>query len=223
GFEGLAMQDADGHPPLVTAGSLGTREEAFFRQSCAIYVNPLPGSGRSVPHVHINVVSALSVTLPTAEPAPWMVGRDVNDGTSICRLIGLKYYALVVQGKPNDVAETAALLHVAFNRWGLPYNLLAYPLFTGGQVQEVRLVVVPRDCEYCPAADQRIAGLELLTGVVVPGPRVQLPMSVHQRDLAFWQASLKGERWLDLERRLRGLFGLPPAGLAVYAAYAAPA
>ncbi|MBV7327394.1 alcohol dehydrogenase catalytic domain-containing protein [Chloroflexi bacterium TSY] len=78
-------------------------------------------------------------------------------------------------------------------------------------------MVIPRDHEHCDAADQKLAGLEFLTGILIPGEKRLGSMDTIQRDMAFWQATLKKEQLLMLERRLRNAFGMPPAGMTVYA------
>ncbi|MBI3357198.1 MAG: alcohol dehydrogenase catalytic domain-containing protein [Nitrospirae bacterium] len=83
---------------------------------------------------------------------------------------------------------------------------------------------MPRDQEYCEAVDQRVAGLEFLTGVLIPGVNRVGLMDTVRRDKALEQATLSSsERQLALERLLRGEFGMPPAGSAVLAAVGAKA
>ena len=101
------------------------------------------------------------------------------------------------------------------NRWEVPYNLIAYPVGAPGR-EGVRVVVVPRGEEYCESADQKLAGLEFLTGVLIPGPLRRDGMHAVLRGQAFEEASLGEGARLVFERRLRSVFGMPEAGAAVW-------
>ena len=220
GFSNLNCTDIARHRPVVKLIEQGNLEETYT-QPYAVYISPLPGSGRSVEHLHINGVPARFVPLPNAEPASWQVCQDRDNGTIFSRLDGTNFYALVVEGKnPQEIGQTLARYHEAMNRWQLPYNFMVYPLNSKskkGELHGVRIIVVPRDQEYCEAVDQKLAGLEFLTGILIPGPKRLKSMDATLRDSAFWEATLKSDHSLFLERRLRSLFGMPPVGVAVYA------
>jgi hypothetical protein len=205
GFDGLARQ-----PPheALTPALAGVRYAA--------YVNVTAGSGRSIPHLHMNLIPAGAFAPPPVTPAAWAVCGGVG-GATISRLLGLPFYLLGVSAPEQaDVALTAAALHRHLRAWGVAYNLLAF-VMPDTCAEDVCLAVVPRAGECSPAADQRVAGLEFLTGVLIPGPRRAVAMSLRARDQAFRETTLQGNEPLGLERRLRAAFGLPPAGAAVFA------
>jgi hypothetical protein len=163
----------------------------------------------------LNLVPADAVPLPDVTPAAWAVCGG-EGGATICRLVGLPFYALTVQGpERKGLALTLATLHRRFREWGTAYNLLGFG--TSGGHEGVRLAVVPRAVGDSAAVDQRLAGLEFLTGVLIPGPKRTGLMSLALRDQAFQETTLHGDQRLDLERRLRAAFGPPPAGVAVVA------
>ncbi|HYI11290.1 MAG TPA: alcohol dehydrogenase catalytic domain-containing protein [Thermoanaerobaculia bacterium] len=201
GFSKLRMRRAEDVVPA------GTAETPW-----ACYVNAFPGTGRSVAHLHINCVPAHHVPLPPDAVAPWQIGTAKN-GTAISRHAGVGFYALVVENdNEKALATTIADLHRRMNEWQQPYNLLVYPAACGP-----RVVMVPRDSEYCEAADQRVAGLEFLTGILIPGTARLAVMDTTLRDRALAQATLGPGRQLTLERMLRGVYGLPEAGQVVQA------
>ena len=132
------------------------------------------------------------------------------------RLAGAPFYGVVVEGSSVEgVARTLTRLHGEMNRWEVPYNLIAYPVGAPGR-EGVRVVVVPRGEEYCESADQKLAGLEFLTGVLIPGPLRRDGMHAVLRGQAFEEASLGEGARLVFERRLRSVFGMPEAGAAVW-------
>ncbi|WP_300450033.1 alcohol dehydrogenase catalytic domain-containing protein [Accumulibacter sp.] len=178
------------------------------------YVNTLPGSGRSVAHLHINCVPACNVPRLPPVVVPWQI--CTAGACTISRLAGAPFYAIVVQGNDDEaLAELVADLHQRMNEWQQPYNLLVYS--DDLTSASVRVALVPRDAEYCEAADQRIGGLEFLTGVLIPGSARIGMMDTILRDRALSQATLKADAQLHLERRLRGAYDLPPAGSVVRA------
>ena len=194
----------------------------IFGQPWACYVNTLPGTGRSVAHLHINCVPAHYIPLLPDEVAAWQVCRSEN-GSALSQLAGVSFYALAVENSDDERAgQTVAEIHRYMNEWQQPYNFLAYPASNQNEPNKVRLVIVPRDNEYCEAADQRVAGLEFLTGVLVPGSARLKVMDTILRDRALLQATLKRTRQLALERLLRGLYGLPASGYLVRAVRALP-
>jgi threonine dehydrogenase-like Zn-dependent dehydrogenase len=217
GFSGLPCRHNDGSSPAVRLESSG-ESAAIYSRPWAAYINAFPGSGRSVQHLHINCLPAHHVPILDAEPAPWQVSRDPETGAGISRFSGTSFYGLVIEGDGAAVAQTVARLHVEMNTWEHPYNLLVYPNPAKGAGQpETRVAVLPRDQEYCEAADQRVGGLEFLTGVLIPSANRLPAMDTIQRDLTFWQSTLKTDGRLKLERRLRGTLGMPVIGNAVYA------
>jgi threonine dehydrogenase-like Zn-dependent dehydrogenase len=213
GFDGLSIRPdprTSGIPVLDEASAVRTRP-------WAVYVNAFPGTGRSVEHLHLNGVPAHHVPLPPWPVAPWSICADRSQGTTMSRLAGAPFYAIAVEGATApDVAATLARLHAEMNRWQVPYNLIAWPRGgTGGDADAFRVAVVPRGAEHCEAADQKVAGLEFLTGVLIPGRDRLGAMSAIHRAAAFRQASLADAEQLALERRLRGAFDTPASGCAV--------
>jgi threonine dehydrogenase-like Zn-dependent dehydrogenase len=188
-----------------------------FEQPWACYVNAFPGTGRSVAHLHINCVPAHYVPLLSNNVAPWQICSSSN-GSTLSRLADVCFYAIAIENADDhELGATVAELHKQMNDWELPYNFAAYPFRSQEGSSDVKIAIVPRDQEYCEAADQRIAGLEFLTGVLIPGTARRNSMDTIQRDRAFLQATLKSERQLQLERLLRGLHELPPPGRVVRA------
>lgn len=217
GFSNLRCDRVADDEPVVRTMSNGSLEDVYS-QPWVAYVNAFPGTGRSVTHLHINCVPAHHIPLLKAETAPWLVSQGASKQTVISRFKDTSFYGLVVEGDDcTAVADTLARLHREMNNWEIPYNLIAYPsnLDDLGP-RRMRIAVIPRDQEYCEAADQRIAGLEFVTGVLIPGINRIHSMDTIQRDQAFSQATLKDPERLSLERRLRSIFGMPPIGKAVY-------
>jgi hypothetical protein len=191
--------------------------EAMMR-SWAAYVNPTPGSGRSQRHFHAGLVPADGVPLPVTRPSDWPVCRGVG-AAQVLRAEGLGCHALLVRGPSRaDAAATVEALDRHFRAIRLSYNLLVFrsPV-PGRKPQDVDLVVIPRGAERCTAVDQKVAGLELLTGVLIPGPECPGPMCTARRDEAFRQATLDECGWDRLVRGLRSVFGLSTSGPAVFA------
>lgn len=218
GFSNLHCTSFRKHLPLVNANYINELEIPFSK-AWAVYVNSFPGTGRSVPHLHINCVPADYVPLPRAAPVAWQISQDAKNRTTISRITGLNIYGLTFEEvRAMAVANTLVRFHNEMNKWEIPYNIISYTLESPNSDSKHRwsMIVVPRDQEYCEAADQRVAGLEFLTGILMPGRNRLGFMDTIQRDLAFSQASLKYERRLKFERLLRGTFGMPPVGDAVY-------
>jgi threonine dehydrogenase-like Zn-dependent dehydrogenase len=188
-----------------------------FQESWACYLNPFPGTGRSVPHLHINCVPAHYIPLLSGDVVPWQICSAKN-GSTFSRLSDIGFYAIAIENSDDvELTKTVAEFHQHMNQRHQPYNFLVYPFRRQDGSTRVRVVIVPREQEYCEAADQRIAGLEFLTGALIPGPARLNSMDTIQRDLVFLQATLDSERQLDLERFLRGLYSLPPPGNVVRA------
>jgi hypothetical protein len=186
--------------------------------SWAAYVNPMPRSGRSQRHFHAGLVPADRVPLPVIRPSGWPVCRGVG-AAQVLRADGLGCHALLVRSPARpDAAATVEALDRHFRAVHLAYNLLVFrsPV-PGRKPQDVDLVVIPRGAEHCTAVDQKVAGLELLTGVLIPGPGCPEPMCAARRDEAFRQATLDEAGWDRLVRGLRGVFGLSVSGPAVFA------
>jgi hypothetical protein len=206
GFANLICEHIAGREPLL---------DRFVPDTWTAYCNPMPGSGRSLLRLHIGLVPARGLTLPVITPALWPVCRGAGDAL-ILAAGGFTFPALTVQGPTiEEIAETVERLDIHFRDAGLAYNLLAFPEGIHGSLGSV-FVLVPRAEEYCDAADQKVAGLELLTGVLIPGPARREGMSSGRRDEAFRQATLDSERWHQLVRDLRAVFGLSTPGTAVF-------
>ncbi len=217
GFTGMPLQAEGEHPILVKKAEKGHWEDPFGLP-WAVYVSPFPGSGRSEPHLHVNCVPAHYIPLPKADAVPWQVCQDAQNGTVISRLSNAGFYALAFQGKnPKAVAQTVIRFHYYMNAWETSYNLFAYPMtLENPNFTDIRIAVACRDEEYAEAADQKLGGLEFLTGVLIPGAKRVDTMNSIQKDLTFVQTTLKENQALDLERKLREAFGMPPVGVAVY-------
>lgn len=215
GFSGLLLARDGPHSPPAESSD---REDLLPLESqpWVAYVNAFPGSGRSVQHLHINLLPAGFVPILSAISAPWQVCQDRKTGAVISRFAGTSFYGLVIDGDPQAIAVTHERFHAEMNKWERPYNLLVYPRLEESGPARARVAVIPRDQEYCEAAGQRIGGLEFITGVLIPGENQWRAMDSIQRDLALWQSTLKDEARLELERRLRKSFGMPPIGVAVY-------
>ena len=186
--------------------------------SWAVYVNPMPGSGRSQPHFHAGLVPASGVPLPILRPSDWPVCRGIGSAR-VVRAEGLDCHALAIRGTcRSDAAATVEALDRHFRAIHQAYNLMVFrsPV-PGRKPQDVDLVIVPRGTERCTAVDQKVAGLELLTGVLIPGPECPGPMSTARRDEALRQATLDECGWDRLVRGLRSVFGLLTSGPAVFA------
>jgi len=206
GFANLICERIGEREPLIG----GAVPEAW-----AAYCNPVTGSGRSQLRPHIGLGPARGLPLPVITPAPWPVSRGVGDA-QILSAEGFSFPALTVQGPTiEEIADTVERLDIHFRDAGLAYNLLAFPEGIRGPLGSV-FILVPRAEEYCDAADQKVAGLELLTGVLIPGQARCVGMSSVQRDEAFRQATLNGNGWLRLVRDLRDVFGLSTPGTAVF-------
>jgi hypothetical protein len=158
------------------------------------------------------------VPLPVIRPATWPVCRGVG-AAYVTAAEGLNYHALVIQGPSRtDAAATVAAIDRHFRAVHQAYNLLVFrsPI-PGRKPHDVDLVVVPRSSERCTAVDQKMAGLELLSGILIPGPDCPAPMSTARRDEAFRQATLDEHGWDRLVQSLRAVFGLSTSGPAVFA------
>ena len=217
GFTDMPLRSEGKHPALVKKTATGRWEDPFGLP-WAVYVSPFPGSGRSEPHLHVNCVPAQYVPLPKADTVPWQVCQDARNGTVISRLSGAAFYALAFEGKdPEAIAQTVIRFHFYMNAWEIPCNLIAYPMtLENPGFADIRIAVACRDEEYSEATDQKLGGLEFLTGVLIPGGKRVDTMNSIQKDLAFVQTTLKENQALELERKLREAFGMPPVGVAVY-------
>lgn len=199
-------------------GDLGLQPSAEVnRRPWAIYANLFPGSGRSISHLHLGCVPAHHVPLMPPEAVPWQICQDAETGAVFSRLANTGFYALAIDYDDFEgLASTLDRFHQAMNRWGMPYNLVAFPIAGEGGEPRLRCVVVPRGQEFSEAVDQRIAGMEFLTGVLTPGANLPIDLSTSRRNLGFQQVTVGPTEQRRLERRLRSTFGLPPAGLAIY-------
>lgn len=188
------------------AGSPASPRERF-----ALYVNPLPGSGRVEEHLHVHLLPSGRLPLPRVRRADLPVARGMGRAR-LWRLEGLSYYGLAVHGPDTrDVALTLERLHEVFNcTLRRAYNLIAFP---SGPLRsaDYHLAIVPRRREYCPAAGQRLGGLELLTGVLMSGARARSPLTPERRDRALQEATLSPSQALALEQRLTRMFRVPLA------------
>jgi hypothetical protein len=188
----------------------------------AAYVNS-SGAGQSIARLHVNSVPEAGVVLLSAAACPWSVCGGAASGASVRRAEGVPFYALTVCGSSaEDRAASVAALAGYLLRTGTPYNLLAWRSLTA-----VSVAVVPRSVEMSDTALQRVAGLELLTRVLLPGSSspdkdlqatVRESFDVRARDRALREETLNPVAVAALEGRLRAEFGPPAAGLAVYAA-----
>jgi len=211
GVEALSPVDVDGHPPCITRQR---REQGSRPLAC--YINTSPAAAQSEPHQHINAADAARLPLPEGHPAVWSVARGIGT-TVIARYEGLGYYALTVVGAEADALHrTLEALHTALAGWGMAYNLLAYPEDHNG-MRRPRFVVVPRAKTFIEAVGQKLGGFELLTGCLIPSPEHWVEMTEGLRDHVLVEATLDADAALRLERCLRGQFGLPPSGCAIYA------
>jgi threonine dehydrogenase-like Zn-dependent dehydrogenase len=217
GFSGMVPETTGKHPALIRKTSRG-RMKKPFGSAWAVYVNTFPGTGRSEPHLHVNCVPADLIPLLSPDLAPWQVCRDKETGVVISRMSGIPFYSLAFEGEnPEAVARTVVKMHYHMNAWEIPYNILAFPKQSKcNGLQDIRIAIVPRDEEYSEAGDQKLGGLEFLSGALIPGAKRLNSMNSIQRDQAFLQATLKNEQCLKLERLLRGVFGMPRIGMAVY-------
>lgn len=169
------------------------------------YVNG-PNAGRSQPHVHLNLVPAGSIPLPRWHVAPFMVCQDRRTGVVFQRLIADLYGLAVIGASPYLVAASISSWHEFADRLGVAYNLLAFPqLPSRWGAATPQLVLIPRSQEYCRVVDQTIGGLELLTGILIPGPGVST-IEIPQRDAAFRQATFGAAEQSWLEQKLCSYF-----------------
>jgi hypothetical protein len=189
----------------------------------AAYANPVAGSGRSQPHLHAGLVPAAGVPLPIVRPSGWPVCRGAG-AAQVHRAEGLGFHSLLVRGADrSEVATTAERLDRHFRASRVAYNLLLFRSpAPGRKPRDFDLVFVPRGAELCAAVGQKVAGLELLTGVLIPGPNCPGRMSTARRDEAFRQATLDEAGWDRTVRGLRDVFGLATAGPAVFAVGSRP-
>src|SRR5262249_13552477 len=142
-----------------------------------------------------------------ANPAPWTLCSGIGSAR-LHRFEGLPFYAITVTGPRNDIAATLADLHEFFNRDARrAYDLIAFPDRSIGAGMAVRLMVVARSAEHSPTADQKIAGLEFMTGILVPGLCRLHPLSEIDRDAAFREVTLDTDQATILEQQLRNRFG----------------
>lgn len=194
---------------------------ALVESGSAAYFNSR-GAGQSIAHLHINSVPGAHVLLPVASPAPWAVCAGVGP-SSVRRLEGLPFYALTACSSSVEArADTVAALVGHLARNDTPFNILAW---RSRIAAAAAIAVVPRTVELSQTAGQRLAGLELLTGVILPGSSVSdsdcpfdfQSFTVHDRDRAFQEVTLNHETILALEHELHSEFGSPASGLAVMA------
>ena len=217
GFSNMSLETIGNHPPLISK-TPGGRIQKPYGSPWAVYVNTFPGTGRSEPHLHINCVPAHLVPLLSSDLEPWQICRDEETSVVISRMSGIPFYSLAIEGEDSDaISRTVVRMHYHMNAWEIPYNILAFPKKSKcSGSQDIRIAIVPRDEEYSEAGDQKLGGLEFLTGALIPGAKRLNSMNSIQRDQAFLQATLKNEQCLKFERLLRGVFGMPPIGMAVY-------
>ena len=182
------------------------------------YVNPLPGSGRSEPHLHLNCIPIENIPILKVISTSWQVCKAFEGKVTISRLKSNWFYGLIIKGEDEQkIGETLSKFHEYMNEWQMPYNLLIFPEADAKKnTTIIRTIVIPRNQEYCEAADQKIGGLELLTGVLIPGESRENTMDTLKRNQAFKQATLNADDQLKLERLLRNVFEMPPKGKGVY-------
>jgi|GEM_PF-2021613 len=219
GLNGLEMEKIGGFPELIF-------DEEMLTARLAVYLNPLPGSGRSIEHLKWNCVMQKHIPLPVWTSSPWEIACDTEQNTDLCRISGAPFYALtLVNPRDEKLADTLFKIHERLNRLRKPYNLIAYTAENPDEAVDPEgprpcFVLIPRNDETAPEIGQRIGGLELLSGVLLPDSAHLGAIDTVARDSAFRRATLRVEDALPLERDLRMTLGLPRAGLAVYPATA---
>jgi len=210
GVKGLRYE-ALGDTPVPFPGRAG--------ELMACYANLVSSiSGRSQPHTHKNVVPAAGLPIPVVRPSDWPICRGIG-GASISAVEGLPYKALIVEGSSDeDRADTVKRLGAYFSLTGRSYNVLVFPSQRLGRSSgQVDVLCVPRCKGMAEAVGQRIGGLELMTGVLIPAPEFHDDMTTARRDQALRQVTLDDVAWLELVRELRQVFGMELSGLAVFA------
>lgn len=220
GFEHLKCMPVGKHPELIKRDGSGDII-APYSMPYAINVNIMMDADKLMDHLHINALPVDYVHFPNAKKASWQVCQDMKTGTIISRFDNIGFYALVVDGADfNGTSSTLARFHQAMIEWKIPYNLIAYPLTSKreNESQGGRILVVPLGEEHCDAADKKIMIQEILSSILILGDKGQHVMTQSPRDLPFLPTTLPSERQLEFERMLRGLFGMPPVGKAVFAA-----
>jgi hypothetical protein len=208
GFDGLCLR------PIRDNRSFAS---AFPLEPAAVYVNPVAGSGRSQEHLHLNLVPASYVPLPEIRSAHWPIYGN-EDGAMVYPTEGLPYRALLLRGQAAAVSENLESLVRFFAETGQPFNVVVFPRRTlGATAGSVDVLVIPRAREYSPAADQKLGGLDLMCGVLVPGDAARARITVFHRDAAFREATLDEPQFAALAERMGSRFGLSLSGLAVVA------
>jgi len=194
------------------AGEHSAIIDAHSGKPYAVYVNSFPDAGRSVAHLQINCFPADAAPMPVWGECAWEICRDADNAADIVRISGAPYYGVTFsEAHDSQHCVMAARLIEAMKEWNYPYNLIAYPVQPAGRAG-IRFVLIPRSREYSPEADQKIAGQEFLTGVILPGVLRLHKMGAVARDLAFRQTTLDCSAVLMFERHLRRLFGFPDPG-----------
>ena len=192
----LAMHGFDGLAVLPNSNSDISESERVVRR--ATWANPLPGTSRSVPHLHINSIPHGSVP-----EANFHLGEFITYGvgeTKIHRVQTCCYQALELDGKVEHVAKTVEIIHSWCNEHHVPYNLLCFP----GSGEQARVILVPRALEFSPSVKQKLAGLEFYSLCVLPPRELWDQVTPELRDEAFAEATKSDEefdRFCDLLKR----------------------
>ena len=154
----------------------------------ACYVNTSAEAGRSVPHLHINAVPASEVPLLKGRRSAWGV-RIPGSTAVISWLNGIRYFALTVEGPVlEDVLDTLVALQEILIELKIAYNVIAVPEMCADG-NRARFAIVPRGSCYIEEAQQKIAGFELMTGLLIPAKAVWEDMSEETRDVSIAKAT----------------------------------
>lgn len=213
---------------IHSAGFESSLVDTPKQQTYAVYVNPFSTVGRSQEHLHLNAVPTEGIALPRIREASWIVASDTanligdeKEALSIMRAEGLPFYALTMRSESvTQLARFLSRLHGVFDINRVPYNLLGY-FDAQAKPRGLRILVVPRSREVASSVNQRVGGLELLTGVLIPGQKQLDSMNIRRRRHAFQEVCYRPDgsdpECFSIERLLRREFGLPPSGHAICA------
>lgn len=181
---------------------MGRPDLGFRIEHPAVYFNPCPGSGRSIAHLHGNLLDSamlpmpsFGVTFPVCGNPQW-AARGCFDGPGYC--------CLLIQGDSFlDIGVGTELIGEYLTARGVGFNVLVIP------ATKPQVVLVPRAKEYSDIGLQRIAGLELMTLYLQPSNEtVAQSMTSSRRDQAIAEVTLTQAEFVKLVEGLRDEFGL---------------
>ena len=215
-LDSSACPEPDPAPPLRRVG----------------YINPSRESGQSSAHVHPCLAMLKEEYIPSVTLEEWEIACDEETGVSYRRVKKMTYcdaalpgfkaddsipYAIAVEGPDIEaISKGAASLHVKLNAVGVPHNVLCVPDIK--KAGRAFIIFVPRKAMLSEIVDQKIAGLELITNILIPGQKASKRLTELDRARAFAEVTFdpQDDKPLAIDRSIRAVFGLPQAGMGVF-------